>query len=160
MRWVPIGLLSVLVVVTGSMVSGEGRPRRADLTLTATGADRSGDPMAVACDLLFASVPSNLFRGQCRATVGPDHVMIGGSAMDAQKLLSVVLNGRLTVRGVAEEGSGRFAPSVEAMAQGFPLHLHIDPLAREWAIRADLPEGARTLASGALSDGTIVLVMP
>ena len=130
----------------GSAHSGRGTRGgrwwpRGDLVVMATGADAGGEPMTLACELDFAAVPSNRFTGACQISVGPDHVLLGGMDVDGVPILTVVLNGEVTVHGVAQAASGRFRQLESDGSAGFPMLIEIDPLSRAWAIRGDTPGG-------------------
>ena len=156
-------LLVILVVALtfGARLEATAGRGQADLVVRATGADAGGEPMSLSCDLGFASLPSNLFVGECRVTVGQDHVSLGGMEADGVLLLTVVLTGELTVHGVAQAGSGRFSQVVSDGTSGFPMWIEIDPLSRAWVIRGDAPDGARqTIGRGSLNEGLINLAVP
>jgi hypothetical protein len=155
-----LALLAVALTLGGGIEATDGRGR-SDLVVMATGADAGGEPMTLSCDLAFAAVPSNRFTGGCQITVGPDHVSLGGMDVDGVPLLTVVLNGEVTVQGLAQAGSGRFRQVVSDGQSGFPMLLEIDPLSRAWVIRGDAPDGPRqTISGGRLIDGAINLTMP
>jgi hypothetical protein len=116
--------------------------------------------MTVACALTLAAVPSNQYVGRCRLILGGDALTVGGLPVDPARLVTVVLNGAVTLRGVAEEGTGQFGPLVQHGSAGFPLQVHLDPLGRAWVIRSDLPGGgSQTVASGALTRGTVTFAI-
>jgi hypothetical protein len=157
------GLLALLVVAltVGGGLEATAGPGHSDLVVMATGADADGEAMTLSCDLALAAVPSNRFTGGCQISVGPDHLLIGGMDVDGAPLLTVVLNGALTVHGVAQTGSGRFRQAASDGIAGFPMLIEIDPLSRAWAIRGDSPGGPRqTISRGRLSEGAIDLAMP
>jgi len=154
-------VMVVLALTLGAWLEAAAGRGQSDLVVRATGADVGGEPMTLSCDLGFASLPSNLFVGECRITVGRDHVSLGGMEADGVLLLTVVLSGELTVHGVAQAGSGRFSQVVSDGTAGFPMWIEIDPLSRAWVIRGDAPDGARqTLGRGSLSEGLINLAVP
>jgi hypothetical protein len=157
------GLLALLVVTlaVGGGLEATAGPSHSNLVVMATGADADGEPMTLACELDFAAVPSNRFTGACQISVGPDQVLLGGMDVDDVPILTVVLNGGVTVHGVAQAASGRFRQLASDGSAGFPMLIEIDPLSRAWAIRADTPGGPRqTISRGRLSEGAIDLAMP
>ena len=134
--------------------------RPADLTVAATGAAAAGEPMAMACALTLATVPSNTYVGRCRITVGGDALTLTGLPAEARRLVTVVLTGAVSLRGVAEEGTGRFAALVAHGAAGFPLDVQIDPLGRAWTIRGALPGGgSQVVAVGGLTTGSVTFAV-
>ena len=156
-------VLAILVVALtlGERLEATAGRGHSDLVVRATGADIGGESMTLSCDLGFVALPSNLFMGECRITVGHDHVLLGGMEVDGALLLTVVLNGELTVHGVAHAGSGRFHQVVSDGTAGFPMWIEIDPLSRAWVIRRDAPDGARqTIGRGSLNEGVINLAVP
>jgi hypothetical protein len=156
MRRLLIGLLGLFLVAAGS--AAQDRP--ADLRLAGAGAAADGQAMALDCVLSFAIVPSNTFVGHCKVTLGPDQLTLGVGPPAVSRPVTVVLNGALTVRGLAEAGTGPFAPLVPQSAAGFPVDLRVDPLGRAWLIRAELPGGgSRIVAAGSLATGTVGLHM-
>ena len=153
--------LAVAALTVGGGLEAAAGGRAADLVVMATGADAGGEPMTLACELDFAAVPSNRFTGACQISVGPDHVLLGGMDVDGVPILTVVLNGEVTVHGVAQAASGRFRQLESDGSAGFPMLIEIDPLSRAWAIRGDTPGGPRqTISRGRLSEGAIDLAMP
>ena len=151
--------LVVAALTGGGLEAAAGG--RADLVVMATGADAGGEPMTLACELDFAAVPSNRFTGACQISVGPDQVLLGGMDVDGVPVLTVVLNGEVTVHGVAQAASGRFRQLESDGSAGFPMLIEVDPLSRAWAIRGDTPGGSRqTISRGRLSEGAINLAMP
>ena len=156
MRRLVTGLLGILVLAIGS--AAEDRP--ADLAISASGAAAHGEPMALACTLTLAVVPSNTYLGRCQLTVGSDHVTLTGLPAEGQRLVTVVLTGAVGLRGVAEAGTGRFAPFVSHGAAGFPVDVQIDPLGRAWALRGALPGGGtQVVAAGALTKGSVAFAV-
>jgi hypothetical protein len=153
-------LLVVALTVGGGLEATAG-PGHPDLVVMATGADTGGEPMTLSCELAFAAVPSNRFTGGCQISVGRDHVALGGMDVDGVPVVTVVLNGELTVSGVAQSGSGRFRRLASDGIAGFPMLLEIDPLSRAWVIRGDAPDGASpTISRGRLNEGAINLAIP
>jgi hypothetical protein len=156
-------ILAVLVAaltVGGGLDAAAGRGH-SDLVVMTSGADAGGEPMTLSCELAFAAVPSNRFTGGCQISVGPDHLLLGGMEVDGVSLLTVVLNGELTVHGVAQVGSGRFRQLAKDGIAGFPMMIEIDPLSRAWAIRGDAPDSPRqTISRGRLNAGAINLALP
>lgn len=131
------------------------------LVLDGRGTTGRGEKMALACGLDFATIPSNTFTGECRLTVGGDQMTLTGLGEDGAPVLTVVLNGQITVRGSAHGASGRFQELTSASAAGFPVYVEMDPLARSWAVRgyaAGQPDQA--VASGSLEEGKAALTMP
>lgn len=157
MRWIaPVAI--TLVLALAQALPSEGQARQADLRINATGTALNGDLMRIACDLDFHSVPSNTFEGACRITVGADELTFVGLDGDRQRLPTVVLNGRVTIRGIAEVGHGRFKPLADHGLAGLPLSVEIDPLGRAWLIRGDTPGGgSETVTSGVLTAGSVVI---
>jgi hypothetical protein len=155
-----LAVLAVALTVGGGPQAVAG-PGHSDLVVMASGADVGGEPMTLSCELAFAAVPSNRFTGECQISVGPDHVLLGGIEVDGVPLLTVVLNGELTVHGLAQVGSGRFRQLANNGIAGFPMIIEIDPLSRAWAIRGDAPDGPRqTISRGSLHEGAINLALP
>lgn len=154
-----LGVVWLLLAAWGGPTWGQGRP--ADLLVTGAGTSAAGQAMTVACALTLAAVPSNQYLGRCRITLGGDVLTLGGlPGGDAAKLLTVVLNGAVTLRGVAEEGTGQFGRLVQHGSAGFPLQVLLDPLGRAWVIRSDIPGGgSQTVASGALTRGTVIFAV-
>jgi hypothetical protein len=151
----------VMALALGEALETTADAGRSDLAVMVTGVDAGGEPMALSCELALAAVPSNLFVGECQITVGQDHVSLGGMDVDGVALLTVVLNGDLTVHGVAQSGSGRFRQPVTEGIAGFPMWIEIDPLSRAWVIRGDAPGGLRqTISRGRLDQGAINLALP
>lgn len=160
MRIVRIVAIAVVILVALALAF-EAHARPADLRVAASGRDAGGEAMSLACDLHFVSVPSNVLAGTCRVSVGADHLALAGGDGDRQRAPTVVLNGLITIRGIPDSATGRFAPLVEHGVSGFPVHLVIDPLRRDWAIRSDVPGGgSETVASGHLTAGRIVFAIP
>ena len=135
----------LVALIVGALIVGGGLEPASgsgpDLVVVATGADAAGEPMTLSCGMAFAAVPSNRFTGGCQISVGRDHVLLGGMDVDGVPLLTVVLNGGLTVHGVAQAGSGRFRQAATDGIAGFPMLIEIDPLSRAWVIRGDVPDG-------------------
>jgi hypothetical protein len=155
----------LVALIVGALIVGGGLEPASgsgpDLVVVAAGADAAGEPMTLSCGMAFAAVPSNRFTGGCQISVGRDHVLLGGMDVDGVPLLTVVLNGALTVHGVAQAGSGRFRQAATDGIAGFPMLIEIDPLSRAWVIRGDVPDGVRqTISRGTLNDGAINLAMP
>lgn len=154
-------LIMIVVAVLGSASSAVGQGRPADLRVAATGVAADGAAMTLACSLRFLSVPSNLFVGTCRLSVGRNHLTLAGRAADRDRAPAVVLHRGLTVRGIAEGATGRFASLSDHGASGFPVDLQVDPIARTWSLRGERPGGGAELeASGVLTTGSITLNIP
>lgn len=154
---VTLAVMTSIVTLTGS----EGQGKSADLTVTARGVATDGDAMTLVCDLSFAAVPSNVFTGACRIRVGRDQLRLAGDASAGQHVPAVFLNGRLTIRGMAEASSGRFGPLAVETISGFPVDVSLDPLRRDWAIRVDVAGRAgEPIAQGRLTGGRIVFAIP
>ncbi len=158
MRGIKTAALAIVLVV---LAVASAHATRGDVRIGANGVESSGARMQLACELDFVSVPSNVFAGACRISVGGDELVLAGSDPDRQRGPTALLNGRLTIRGFADSATGRFAPLVERGALGFPVFLEIDPLGRAWSIRADAPGGtSETVTSGAITGGRIFFVLP
>lgn len=149
-----IALLTVLVALP-SPVSASST---ADLKIDVSGTDTGGDTTSIACDLNFVAIPSNFFEGSCRVSVGIDQLTVVGGGTDRQQLPTVVLNGQINIRGIAQSGTGRFSAVSDQGRSGFPLDIRIDPLGRTWLIRTDAPSGdTGTIASGQVTSGSLAL---
>lgn len=157
-RITTVALASVLAVAAAGAAA---QTKPADLEISASGTETSGAAMRLDCDLDFVAVPSNVFVGGCRLTVGGDELVLGARDPDRQRVPTALLNGRLTIRGFADSATGRFAPMVERDAEGFPVFLEVDPLARLWAIRAGASGAAgEPVTSGVITSGRVFLVLP
>lgn len=160
MRWRSIALLMGGLTVLGGVSAAPSEERPADLAIAATGAAAQGEPMALACALTLATVPSNTYLGRCQLTVGPDQVTLAGLPAEGQRLVSVVLTGAVGLRGMAEAGTGRFAALVSHGAAGFPVDLQVDPLGRAWALRGALPGGgSQVVAAGGLAKASVAFAV-
>jgi len=148
------GVVAAMAVATGgTAAAGPG-----DMTVELVGTEAAGEAVSATCELRPVSPPSNTFTGDCDVTVGSERLSISGLDASGQPLLSVVLNGRITIRGVAEAGSGRFQQLVSDGLGGFPVYLHIDPFGRAWGLERDVPAGGtEAVAQGRISRGSVVL---
>jgi hypothetical protein len=137
------------------------RAARADVTIQVVGTDAKGGAMRGSCALRPLSPPSNTFLGQCELSLGAERIVIAGLDVDGQSVLSAVLDGRITIRGVPRStrpASERFGQMVTDGAAGFPIYLRIDPFGRAWALERDLPGGGReVVAGGSISEGNVGL---
>ncbi|MBI2219311.1 MAG: hypothetical protein HYU51_18690 [Candidatus Rokubacteria bacterium] len=155
MRWVIVAALAIGCL--GAVVGADAQVRGRDLRIAARGSETTGDAMKLDCDLDFVSVPSNLFAGVCRLTLGADEVLLNGTDYDRRSMPAVTLNGLLTITAVAASATGRFA----TIAPDFPVSIELDPLRREWRLRAGVPGGAaETVSSGALTGGRMLFALP
>src|SRR5262245_28497476 len=134
-----------VVLVLAAMLAP--RTARADVTLQIAGSDAKGHAMRGSCALRPLSPPSNTFLGRCELSVGAESLVIAGLDVDGQSVLSAVLDGRITIRGVPRSTSARFEQMASDGAAGFPIYLHIDPFGRAWALERDLPGGGRALVA-------------
>ncbi len=156
----------VMMVVLGAIAlalggaPGAGAGGGGDVSIAATGTASTGELMSLTCDLHLLVVPSNRFGGGCTVTVGNDQLAIVGLGADGQRAITAVLDGRVTLRGVADAGTGRFFLLAGDGLAGFPLHLRLDPLGRAWGIERNVPGGgSETVAGGRLSEGTVVFAI-
>src|SRR3989304_2749048 len=143
----------------GLMGGAAGPGEAAELAVPARGTGVGSELMTLECGLTGVQAPSNYFAGQCRLTVGADEVVVGGIPDGEARLLSVVLNGELTVRGIATQGTGRFQEVVGSGLKGFPVHLRIDPLGQVWGLRGEGPGSAESVSTGRLLDGAVKLTL-
>jgi hypothetical protein len=131
---------------------------RADITVRIDGTDANGERMRGNCDLRPLSPPSNTFLGRCELAVGGERLAVAGLNVDGRPVLSAVLDGRITIRGLVESASGKLLPLVSDGAAGFPVFLRIDPFGRAWALERDVPGGGRVaVTGGAISEGRVEL---
>jgi hypothetical protein len=131
---------------------------RADMTVQITGTEASGMRMQASCDLQPLSPPSNTFVGKCELIFGNERLVIAGLDVNGQPTLSAVLDGRITIRGLAQSTSARFRQMASEGAAGFPVYLHIDPFGRAWALERDVPGAGRVaVGGGPISEGSIAL---
>lgn len=152
-------VLGVIALALGG-AGGAGAESGGDVSIAATGTTSTGDLMTLTCDLHLLVVPSNSFGGGCNLTAGSDQLAIAGLGANGQRAITAVLDGRVTLRGIAEAGTGRFFVLVGDGLVGFPLHLRLDPLGRAWVIERDVPGGGtETVAGGRLSEGTVVFAI-
>jgi hypothetical protein len=152
-----VGGLAIGLVILGAAIPGLAR---ADFTVRIVGTEASGAGMQARCDLRPLSPPSNSFLGGCELTIGGERLAVSGLDVDGKPVLSAVLDGRITVRGLAATGSERFVKLVSDGAAGFPVYLHIDPFGRAWALEADLPGGGRArVEGGSISAGSVGLAI-
>src|SRR5262245_32709736 len=100
--------LGGIVIAVAMVVAGAPSAARADVTMRLIGADVNGERMQGSCELRTLSPPSNTFVGRCEVVVGGERLTLAGLDFNGQPALSAVLNGRITIRGVAGAASGRF----------------------------------------------------
>lgn len=150
---------AVLIVLLAAAMS-DAQSRAADVKISVTGMESNGNSMTLDCDFNFVSVPSNVVSGVCRIDLGGDHLSIVSTATDRQRASTLLLDGRLTIRALADTGTRRFASAVFGGHTGFPIYVEIDPLRRDWLIRGDVTGGSEMIARGALTSGRIVFAIP
>jgi hypothetical protein len=131
---------------------------RADMTVRMGGTDAEGAQMQANCHLPPYAPPSNTFVGECDLTIAGERLALSGMDVDGRPVLSAVLDGRITIRGVARSAGKRFLPLVTDGAAGFPVYLHIDPFGRAWALERDVPGGGREpVSAGRITEGSVEL---